>query len=154
MQVSAVPGLGDRGRLMTLIAVGGTHAASWFAPTLEDTPGWQAFRIVLSPIWPYGGFGGPTFGLETVIHIASGLTNVVFAAVFGLVVMQPAFQARLLFSLVAACTVLNLYWFGTALYGGEVGGLRIGYYLWIASFAGLSAMIHLRLSFKHSWSPP
>ena len=48
-------------------------------PVVYDDRGWQAFRVALSPLWPYEDFRIEP-GLLLVLSVASALTNVLFVA--------------------------------------------------------------------------
>src|SRR5512139_2456694 len=63
-----------------------THALAWFLPVHKygvrlphGIPGWQAFRIAVSPLWPYeGSESGPWYGAA--LTTSGGLTNLVLLA--------------------------------------------------------------------------
>lgn len=58
---------------------------AWFIPVVKDgtslakggVPGWEAFRVALSPVWSYQGWEGGNWFLK-LISIISGLTNLWF----------------------------------------------------------------------------
>jgi hypothetical protein len=129
-----------------LIAALLTHALGWILPVIDDYRGAHAFRVALSPIWPYEQFHIPA-GRLVYLSVGSALTNVVFvivaiAAAVG-AVGSRALQ-RLAVWIVGAAAVLNLHW---PLSMGDSGAdLRAGYYVWIASFVLLLLAVHPALS--------
>ena len=52
------------------------HAVGWLAPVANGFVGWQAFRVALSPVWPFEHFTVPTWGL-VILAVASAATNAV-----------------------------------------------------------------------------
>jgi hypothetical protein len=111
------------------------HIAGWLTPVVRDYVGWQAFRVALSPLWPFEGFRiqpGPLLWLS----VASALTNVVFVVVAVVLVTQPARRAKVALWAAAAATLLNLHW--PISMGAERDELRAGYFVWIGSFALLT----------------
>ena len=43
----------------SILVVGAALAfvGGWVLPVIDDHRGWQAFRVALSPVWPYENFG-------------------------------------------------------------------------------------------------
>jgi hypothetical protein len=104
---------------------------AWFWPVLGDYVGWQAFRIALSPMWPYQGFvGGSRF--KDVVDILSALTNVAFVVCLVGLVVRWRVKRSFVISILAAAAALDVSWFVSL--GDDRGKLRIGYYLWVCSF--------------------
>jgi hypothetical protein len=94
----------------------------------------MAFRYAMSPLWPYK--GSTTGGFEEAVpYVLSGLTNVVFAVMFGLLVADKIKRPGLYFRVAIACFIMDLYWFVQLLRDGSVGDLHVGYYVWLAGFA-------------------
>lgn len=117
------------------------HALSWFLPVIDDYRGWQAFRVALTPIVPYETFASGRIWYEGVLGAGSALTNVLFvAALVALAAARPTWLRASTWGLMGAA-VLNLYWL--AMMGDDRGELRIGYYLWVASFPVLALATHL-----------
>ena len=108
--------------------------AAWFLPALSEVPGWMAFRFAMTPLWSYN--SSTTRGFEDgVPYVLSGLTNVVFVVMFGLLVTNKIKRPSLYFRVAIACFVMNLYWFVQLVRDGSVGDLLIGYYVWLVAFA-------------------
>ncbi len=95
----------------------------------------HAFRVALSPLWPYEQFHIPP-GRLVYLSVASALTNVVFVAD-----RDRGARGRCADALAAARSpsgssaprrLLNLHW--PISMGDSAADLRVGYYVWIASF--------------------
>ncbi len=103
---------------------------SWFLPVMEDLVGWQAFRAVFVPP------GGDGRGWEDqAAQWLSGLTNLVFAAVFAVLAAGKTIRPGLMMRIAIACFIVNLYWFVQLAKSGELKALLIGYYAWLAAYA-------------------
>ena len=101
---------------------------------MYDDRGWQAFRVALSPLWPYQDFRIEP-GLLLVLSVASALTNVLFVALAAVLVVagrigRPCSRGA------AAATLLNLHW--PISMGDESRRLESGYFVWVCSFALLA----------------
>jgi hypothetical protein len=117
----------------------------WVLPVIDDEPrvyrGVHAFRVALSPLWPYEDFHLPA-GRLTWLSVASALTNVLFV---GLAVYLWKWVARSeghrlgVFALGAAA-LLNLHW--TFTLRGSPLSLGVGYYVWVMSFVLLLLAVH------------
>ena len=122
------------------------HALGWALPVMDDYRGLHAFRIALSPIWPYEQFRIPS-GRLVYLSVASALTNLVFLVV-AIAALAGALNTRsrqlVCVWLVGAATVLNLHW--PISMGDSAGDLRSGYYVWIASFVLLLLAVHPALA--------
>ncbi len=103
-------------------------------------PGWEAFRVSLSPIWPYEGLEVSTW-YWGILTVASALTNFVFLALLAHLVWRPAVHRRAVAWSLDVALVINCSWF----ISGDREYLRLGYYLWVASFALLALA---------AWFPP
>jgi hypothetical protein len=130
-----------RSRWLLLAAIV-AHALGWALPVMDDYRGVHAFRVALSPLWPYEKFHIPP-GPLVYLSIGSALTNFVFAAV-AIAALAGAMRTRarqlVAVWVVGAATVLNLHW--PISMGDSAGGLRAGYYVWIASFVLLLLAVH------------
>jgi hypothetical protein len=130
------------------IFVGWTAAAlftaSWFLPALEQVPGWMAFRYALSPPVPYGEMHGPGED-DSIPQVMSALTNVVFVILFTLWAVKQSLRPGLFIRIALACFLLNLYWPVQAWRGNALHDLRLGYYLWLASFLLLTVLALLNV---------
>ncbi len=126
------------------------HALGWALPVMEDYRGVHAFRVALSPVWAYERsniqFHIPA-GRLVYLSVASALTNLVFGVV-AIAALAGAVQTRsrrlVAVWVVGAATVLNLHW--PISMGSSAGGLRVGYYFWIASFVLLLLAVHPALA--------
>ena len=117
-----------------LLAAIVANVLGWILPVVYDNRGWVAFRVALSPIWPYDDFKiepGPLL----VLSVASGLTNVLFVALALMLVLRES-SARVVLFAAAAATLLNLHW--PISMGSERRLLESGYFIWVCSFALLA----------------
>jgi len=129
-------------RTVLLIAAACGFVLGWVLPVLDDYRGWQAFRVALSPLWPYENFGFDAW-YSAVLTVASGLTNAVFVGVFLDVVLWRRASTRVIGWALIAATVLNLHWLARA--GEDFVDLRVGYYVWVLSFPLLALAARARL---------
>ena len=130
-------------RTTILLAVAAfLYVLSWLLPvadggtTLSDggLPGWEAFRLALSPIWSYEGLAGDSWWSDS-LSVLSALTNIGFVASAAILASWPQrFRRGTFWSLVLA-TIVNTLWF---VLSDERSDLRIGYYLWLSSFIVLA----------------
>jgi hypothetical protein len=114
-----------------------TYVVAWFLPAVGGgttlaggaLPGWEAFRASLSPLWqrvPVDRLGFAT------ISVLSGLTNGWFLFSIAALTVWPVLARRALFWGLLLAALVNAQWF--VLSGSDRAHLRIGYYLWLASF--------------------
>ncbi|NNE70339.1 MAG: hypothetical protein HKN29_08235 [Rhodothermales bacterium] len=117
-------------------------AVSWFLPVYEggDTlldgvlPGFQAFDVAV------GDYEQPL--AQRIVPMLSALTNLLMWVTGILFVALPKKQPPAWVPWAfAAATVLNAFW---ALAAGSVGELRIGYWLWLGSFAVMAVALFLK----------
>lgn len=124
-------------------ALGWTSAlawlASWFLPALAGTPGWKAFRLALAPLVPYSQSAFSP-GQESVPQVLSALTNVAFAVLFLLWCTGQAPRPGMFVRLTVLCLLINLYWLVMAARESAVRELGVGYFVWLAAFALLTAV--------------
>jgi hypothetical protein len=139
----------SRAHVVLLVSIV-AHVLGWALPVMNDYRGVHAFRVALSPLWPYERSGTQFHipaGRLVYLSVASGLTNVVFAvvAIAALVgAVQTRFRQRAAVWVVGAATLLNLHW--PISMGDSASGLRVGYYAWIASFVLLLLAVHPALA--------
>ena len=135
----------SRARVVLLVAIV-AHALGWALPVMDDYRGFHAFRIALSPLWPYEQFHIPS-GRLVYLSVGSALTNVVFAVV-AIAALAGAVHTRsrqrVAVWVLGAATLLNLHW--PISMGDSAGDLRAGYYVWIASFVLLLLAVHPALA--------
>lgn len=119
---------------VALLAAVVANVLGWLMPVARGYVGWQAFRVALSPLWPFEQFRIEP-GVLLVLSVASALTNALFVALAALLVMQRE-RARLVLWAAAGATLLNLHW--PISMGSERDELEIGYFVWVCSFALLA----------------
>jgi len=114
------------------------HAVAWLVQVHkhgdrlpEGLPGWQAFRIAMSPLWPYyegGGSWDPWYG--ALLAVTSGMTNIVMVASVPIGFWGTPRQRMVLAWLSLVAVVVNAQW----VIDKDWTELRAGYYLWWMSF--------------------
>lgn len=119
-----------------LLAAAIANLLGWALPVIDKYHGWEAFRVALSPLWPYEQFKIPA-GYLVVLSVASALTNVLFWAVAIALLLGPSLRnARVCLWLAAGATMLDLHWQTTL--RENAADLRVGYFVWVVSFALLA----------------
>lgn len=123
-------------------------AASWFLPVIKDgtrlangtLPGWEAFRVALSPVWHYNPHISPDCPMwGQILFVASGLSNFVFlGALFFL--FRPSLNPKV-WKILLACTCVNLHWLQIIF--SDIYAMKIGYYMWVSSFFILTGLLLL-----------
>jgi lipopolysaccharide export LptBFGC system permease protein LptF len=125
------------------------NALGWALPVIEDNQrvyrGVHAFRVALSPLWPYEQFRMPA-GYMTWLSIASALTNVVFVVMAAYLWPQVARAtgSRVGVFVLGGAALLDLHW--TVTMQENAADLAIGYYVWVASFVLLLLAVHPALA--------
>lgn len=125
-----------------MVAAVVANVLGWLLPVAADYRGWQAFRVALSPLWPFEQFRiapGPLL----VLSVASSLTNLLFVVVAALLVVGAKARGRLLLWVSAGATLLNLHW--PISMGERAADLLIGYYVWVVGFALLTFVAYLEV---------
>jgi|SRR5690349_8548885 len=110
------------------------HAIAWFLPVAKDgvtlpdgLPGWQAFEMAASEV--NKGRTDPWYFV--VLATMSAVTTILFVLGAGWVIAMGSRRVRLASAWIAACAfIINAHWFGLI----PVSKLRVGYFLWWASF--------------------
>lgn len=113
------------------------HAVAWFLPVETDgvtfphgLPGWQAFRVAASAVWPYDDFHADTWYYATLSTI-SALTTPLFIFGSAWVVLNGTHVMRRTSAWIATFAfIVNAHWY--VLSGRK--DLKIGYFLWWLSF--------------------
>ena len=118
-----------------LLAAVAANLWGWLGPVVDDNRGWQAFRVALSPLWPYENFRIEP-GLLLILSVASALTNLLFVALAALLVRRGEQRAKVVLWAAAAATLLNLHW--PISMGQQRAQLENGYFIWVCSFALLA----------------
>jgi hypothetical protein len=125
-----------------LLAATVANVLGWVLPVVRDYRGVHAFRVALSPIWPYEHFQIPS-GHLVVLSVASAATNLLFVAIAGAVwlgLVASRAQQRVAVFVVGAAALLNLHW--PLSMGQSAPDLRAGYYVWVLSFVLLLLAVH------------
>ena len=91
--------------------------------------GWQAFAFAISPI--AGNDMGASLSLRTWM-VASALSNAVLIVALVLVFWRPRAVNRAVVRALGGATLVNTFWL---LLPEMRPDLRVGYFLWLASFA-------------------
>ena len=81
----------------------------WVLPVIDDHRGWQAFRVALSPVWPYENFGFDAW-YSAALTVASALTNAVFLLVLAAISLRLNVAARTLTWILLGALLLDLHW--------------------------------------------
>jgi hypothetical protein len=126
---------------VALLAAVIANALGWLLPVIDDYRGWQAFRVALSPLWPFEQFRIAS-GLLLVLSVASALTNLLFVVLAVLLVLRDQAQAKVVLFAAAGATLLNLHW--PISMGDQRVELMSGYFIWVSSFALLALAAYLR----------
>jgi hypothetical protein len=134
-----------RTRVILLLAAV-ANALGWALPVIEDFRGFHAFRVALSPLWPYEDFRIDGVWL-ILLSVSSALTNALFV-VAALLLLAGRASARVLLWVAAAATLLNLHWVITM--ENDRDDLEIGYFIWIVSFALLALAAYLEVAAKQT----
>ena len=129
-----------------LLAATVANVLGWVLPVVRDYRGVHAFRVALSPIWPYEHFQIPS-GHLVVLSVASAATNLLFVAIAGAVwlgLVASRARQRVAVFVVGAAALLNLHW--PLSMGQSAPDLRAGYYVWVLSFVLLLLAVHPALA--------
>jgi len=116
------------------------YVAAWFVPVVKEgvtlpdgLPGWQAFRVAASAVWPLQDFTIDKW-YKAVLFTVSAITTLLFFLGSVWAVWSGSRVLRRASAWVAtAAFVVNAHWY--VLYGGSAReDLRIGYFFWWLSF--------------------
>jgi hypothetical protein len=132
----------NESRIALLVAVV-ANVAGWLMHVVDDYLGWQAFRVALSPLWPFEEFRiepGPLL----VVSVASALTNPLFVVLGALLAARPQRYAKAVLWAATGATLLNLHW--PISMGAQRSELEIGYFVWVCSFALLALAAFLAMA--------
>jgi hypothetical protein len=121
----------DRRRVVLLTVAACAFILGWVLPVIDEYRGWQAFRVALSPLWPYENFKIDGWH-NAILTPASGLTNLLFALAFAELALRRKLNPRAIAWLLVGATLLNMYWLVLA--GEAITDIAIGYYVWLVSF--------------------
>jgi hypothetical protein len=128
---------------IALLAAVAANVAGWLMHVVDDYRGWQAFRVALSPLWPFEEFRiepGPLL----VLSVASALTNLLFVVLGAILAARPQRYAKPALWAAAGATLLNLHW--PISMGAQRAELEIGYFVWVCSFALLALAAFLAMA--------
>ena len=116
-------------------------ALAWFVPvhkngTNTKVPGWEAFTLALE----IPARDNPYLSKDGIVMRTSACTNFLMLLTIFLLLARPG-QKPTAWLPVAfdVATIVNAWW----LTGGNIGDLRIGYFLWLASFALMAIALYL-----------
>ena len=129
-----------------LIAAVAAHVLGWVLPVVRDYRGWQAFRVALSPLWPYEQFRIEPW-LLLVLSVASALTNALFVVLVALLARDAQRRARAVLFAAAGATLLDLHC--PISMGAQRAELASGYFIWVSSFALLTLAAFLAVRNRH-----
>ena len=115
------------------------HAAAWFLPVVKGgvtfphgLPGWQAFRVAASLVWPYEGLGIDEWYFAVLSTISAATTVLfIFGSVWAVLRGSRTLCRSSAWIATAAC-VVNAHWYVS--FASDRADLRIGYYFWWLSF--------------------
>ena len=116
------------------------YVAAWFVPVVKEgvtlpdgLPGWQAFRVAASAVWPLQDFTIDKW-YKAVLFTISAVTTLLFIAGSVWAVWSGSRAVRQASPWIATFAfVVNAHWY--VLYGGSARqDLRIGFFLWWLSF--------------------
>ena len=114
--------------------------ATWFLPVVKEgvtlpqgLPGWQAFRVTASAVWPLADATIDTW-YKALLFTISGITTLLFFPGSAWAVSSGSRTLRQAFAWAATSAfVVNAHWY--VLYGGSAReDLRVGYFFWWFSF--------------------
>jgi hypothetical protein len=120
---------------IALLAAVIANVAGWVLPVVEDYLGWQAFRVALSPLWPFEQFRIEP-GLLLVLSVASALTNLLFVLLAAMLALDAERRAKAVLWAATGATLLNLHW--PISMGERRADLELGYFVWVSAFALLA----------------
>ena len=135
-----------RAPLRWIVVAWVVYLAAWVLPVHEDgvelpegVPGWQAFRIAASPVWPLEGISFERWS-EAILSALSAGTNLVMLASVWTVLRRSRRSLRMVGWASLVAFVIDSQWW--VLEPKEISNLRIGYYLWWLAFLllGVSAL--------------
>jgi hypothetical protein len=89
---------------IALLVAAAANVAGWLMPVVDDYLGWQAFRVALSPLWPFEQFRIEP-GALLLLSVASGLTNVLFLVLGAALAARPQRYGRVVLWAAAAATL-------------------------------------------------
>lgn len=130
-----------------IIGAWAMYGVAWVVPvhvhgvTLpQGLPGWQAFRLAATPVWPYR--GTPTFDswYDAVLPVLSAATNFVVLGSIAPVLRRSRSGLLVLAWTAVAAFVVNSQWWARDI--DHVSDLRGGYFLWWAAFLPLAIGAH------------
>ena len=116
------------------------YAVAWFVQVIKDgatladgtLPGWQAFRVALSPIWPYEGLVTEGW-FRRILSVASGFTNAIVLCLPLWLHFARRHRKDLAVGPLCFAAAIDAHWMFP-----QAQDLRLGYYMWIGSFIVLA----------------
>lgn len=113
------------------------YLVAWALPVIKDgitlpegLPGWQAFRVAASPVWPYEGVRYDSW-YGAFLAAASAGTNLLMISLAWLASRVSPRLHRIGAGAALAAFIVNAHWFVLM---DDRADLRPGYFLWWFSF--------------------
>lgn len=127
--------------LLWFVGAWAMYVAAWFVPVHASgvhlprgLPGWEAFRIAASPIWPYRDTSIDSQWIP--LSVLSATTNLVMLGSLVPVLRRARTRLRLWIRAAVLSFAVDSFWL---VWNPEhAGELRPGYYLWWVSFLALA----------------
>jgi hypothetical protein len=121
------------------------HAVAWFLPVVKEgvtlpdgLPGWQAFKMAASEVCNWK--TDPWYFV--VLSTLSAITTILFVLGAGWVIATRSRRLHRVSAWIAACAFLiDAHW--VLWFGSDRFNLRVGYFLWWASFLLLAIGLFL-----------
>ena len=115
------------------------HAVAWFLPVIKDgvtfphgLPGWQAFRVAASAVWPYEGIHFDAWYYAILSTISAVTTPLFILGSVSVVLRATHLLCRASAWTATFAFIVNAHWYVD--FGSDRKDLRIGYFLWWLSF--------------------
>lgn len=152
-----IPGVRPTGmnnrRLTVLLAL--AYMLAWVLPVIKDgvtlpkgLPGWEAFRVASSPVWPYEGFETSSWPwYRQLLSVLSAATNAIMLFSLAVLARGGSSLRRVLAWSSGLAFCINAQWCFRI---DNLGDLRSGYFLWWASFLALLVLLFLSARAPHA----
>jgi hypothetical protein len=137
----------NKKHLVVLLAL--AFGLAWFLPVIKDgvtfpkgLPGWEAFRVAASPVWPIDDSAGSSDDpwYWNVLSVLSAATNAVMLFSLAVLVLNRSSLTRVMAWSAGLAFCINAQWC-VRMGIDHLSDLRIGYFLWWASFLALFVLL-------------